>query len=56
VRMFRSFDPQLPPDPAPADLDVPDPYYGADDGFSEVLDIVERTCRGLLEELRALSL
>jgi protein-tyrosine phosphatase len=56
VRMFRSFDPQLPPDPSPGDLDVPDPYYGADDGFSEVLGIVQRTCRSLLEELRAVSL
>jgi protein-tyrosine phosphatase len=32
--------------------DVPDPYYGGDDGFEEVLDIVERGCRALLEEVR----
>ena len=36
-----------------ADLDVPDPYYGGDDGFEDVLDIVERSCMSLLEEIRA---
>ena len=35
------------------DLDVPDPYYGGADGFGEVLDIVERCCAALLEEIRA---
>lgn len=34
-------------------LDVPDPYYGGDDGFTEVLDIVERCCSTLLDETRA---
>ena len=34
-------------------LDVPDPYYGADDGFGEVLDIVERCCTDLLQQLEA---
>ncbi|MGK2932656.1 MAG: low molecular weight protein-tyrosine-phosphatase [Solirubrobacterales bacterium] len=34
------------------ETDVPDPYYGGDDGFEEVLDIVERGCRALLEEVR----
>ena len=32
-------------------LPVPDPYYGGDDGFEEVLDIVERNCAALLEEV-----
>ena len=41
VRMFR-----------PGDLDVPDPYYGGDDGFEEVLDLVEDAARELLYELR----
>ena len=36
-----------------AELDVPDPYYGGDDGFEEVLDIVERSCAALLEEIGA---
>jgi protein-tyrosine phosphatase len=31
--------------------DVPDPYYGGSEGFTEVVEIVERNCRALLEEL-----
>jgi protein-tyrosine phosphatase len=34
------------------ELDVPDPYYGGEEGFEEVLDIVERSCAALLEEMR----
>jgi protein-tyrosine phosphatase len=34
------------------DLDVPDPYYGGDDGFEKVLDLVEEAARELLDELR----
>ena len=34
------------------ELDVPDPYYGGDDGFEQVLDIVERSCEALLAEVR----
>ena len=33
-------------------LDVPDPYYGGDDGFDVVLDQVEEACRALLAEIR----
>lgn len=32
--------------------DVPDPYYGGDAGFEEVLDLVETACEGLLQTLR----
>ena len=32
-------------------LDVPDPYYGGDDGFALVLDQVEQACRALLDEI-----
>jgi protein-tyrosine phosphatase len=32
--------------------EVPDPYYGADDGFEEVLDIVEAASFGLLATIR----
>jgi protein-tyrosine phosphatase len=49
VRLLREFDPRSAGAP---DLDVPDPYYGGDDGFEEVLDLVEAACRGLLEEIR----
>ena len=38
-------------------VEVPDPYYGGEDGFSEVLDMVEAASNGLLEEIcRAHSL
>jgi protein-tyrosine phosphatase len=33
--------------------EVPDPYYGGADGFEEVYDVLERACRGLLDELAA---
>ena len=32
-------------------LDVPDPYYGGNDGFEEVLDLLEDACQGLLDTL-----
>jgi low molecular weight protein-tyrosine phosphatase len=35
------------------ELDVPDPYYGGEKGFAEVVEIVDRSCRALLDELRA---
>ena len=50
VRLLREFDPASV---ARGELEVPDPYYGADGGFDEVLDIVEAACRGLLDEVAA---
>jgi protein-tyrosine phosphatase len=50
LRLLREFDPESA---GGADLDVPDPYYGGDDGFEQVLDLVEAACRGLLAALRA---
>jgi protein-tyrosine phosphatase len=50
VRLLRSFDPESV---ARGELEVPDPYYGGERGFDDVLDIVEAGCRGLLQELRA---
>ncbi|MFV3412565.1 low molecular weight protein-tyrosine-phosphatase [Pseudomonas nitroreducens] len=32
--------------------EVPDPYYGDEDGFERVLDLVERACDGLLTEVK----
>ena len=49
VRLLREFDPASRGAP---DLDVPDPYYGGDDGFDVVLDQVEAACRGLLDDVR----
>ena len=54
VRLFRTFDPLAPTDPGPEGLDVPDPYYGGDQGFADVIVMVERTCRVLVEELKTL--
>ena len=32
--------------------EVPDPYYGGEEGFERVLDLLEDACAGLLEDLR----
>jgi protein-tyrosine phosphatase len=50
VRLLREYDPEAL---AAGDLDVPDPYYGGPSGFEDVLDLIERACRGLLDELRS---
>lgn len=44
--LLRRFDPV-----AGGALEVPDPYYGDDDGFAECLAIIERSCGGLVEWL-----
>jgi protein-tyrosine phosphatase len=45
VHLLREWDPE-------GSGDVPDPYYGGLEGFEEVLDMVERCCEGMLEDLR----
>ncbi len=47
--LLRSFDPESV---AAGELEVPDPYYGGEDHFDAVLDIVERGCEGLLAEIQ----
>jgi protein-tyrosine phosphatase len=47
LRMLREFDPE-----SNGDLDVPDPYFGGTDGFEDVHDMVERSCRALLQHIR----
>jgi protein-tyrosine phosphatase len=32
--------------------EVPDPYYGGEEGFEQVLDLLEQACDALLVELR----
>ncbi len=56
---------QMQPTDARAELDlflkryglardaVPDPYYGGDDGFEDVLDLVEQASAALLNEIKA---
>ena len=31
---------------------VPDPYFGGEEGFEHVMDLVEEASRGLLENIR----
>lgn len=45
VGLFRDFDPEQPGG------EVPDPYYGGDDGFEGVLAMVVRTSDALVEAL-----
>lgn len=37
------------------EVEVPDPYYGGDQGFEHVMDLIEDGCRGLLAKLRSKS-
>lgn len=46
LRLLRSFDPA-----SETEAEVPDPYYGAGEGFEHVLDLCEAACDGLLQEL-----
>ena len=48
VSLLREYDPLSV---AEGDLEVPDPYYGGEDGFEHVLEVVERACRALLDEI-----
>jgi protein-tyrosine phosphatase len=47
LSLLRDFDPI-----AHSGSEVPDPYYGGDTGFEDVLDQCEAACRGLIEHLR----
>lgn len=49
VRLLREFDPASSGE---WNLDVPDPYDGGERGFRDVLEMVEASCAGLLDELR----
>jgi len=44
ICLFREFDPE-----ADGELDVPDPYYGGSEGFTEVVIMVRRTSRRIVE-------
>jgi protein-tyrosine phosphatase len=47
VRLLRSFDPDSPPG-----AEVPDPYYGDDDGFATVLEMISAAMPGMVEWVR----
>ena len=44
--LLREFDPEGGPG-----AEVPDPYYGGPNGFEEVYDIVDRSCRHFLDHV-----
>jgi low molecular weight protein-tyrosine phosphatase len=50
LHLLREFDPRAVEQ---GDLEIPDPYYGGEGGFEDVLDMVERACDGLLAEIEA---
>jgi protein-tyrosine phosphatase len=50
IRLLRSYDPVAV---RRGELDVPDPYYDDEYGFLRVLEMIQRGCEGLLEEVRA---
>ncbi len=47
VRLFRTFDPEAASD------EVPDPYYGGERGFQEVIDMSRAAARGLVDAVRS---
>jgi protein-tyrosine phosphatase len=47
VRLFMSYVPEL------RLTDVPDPYYRGPDAFDHALDLIERGCERLLEEIKS---
>lgn len=48
VHLLRAFDPALAAKPE-HELEVPDPYYGGDDGFAKIYDMIDAACSGLLK-------
>jgi protein-tyrosine phosphatase len=47
VRLLRSFDPDAPPG-----AEVPDPYYGDDEGFTTVLEMIKAAMPGMIAWVR----
>jgi len=48
IRLLRSFDPDADTD------EVPDPYYGPDAGFDDVLAMIEAATPGVVQEIRGM--
>lgn len=47
LHLLREFDPR-----AGDDREVPDPYYGGEGGFDRVYEMIDRSCRALLDRIR----
>jgi protein-tyrosine phosphatase len=47
VRLYLEFDPEAGPQ-----AEVPDPYYGGPDGFSQVVEMARRAASGVLDHLQ----
>jgi protein-tyrosine phosphatase len=47
IKLFLDFHPEH------KGRDVPDPYYGGEDGFVAVIDMIEQTSAALIEHVRA---
>lgn len=54
VRLLRSFDPRLANVPD-TERQVPDPYYGGENGFDQNFEMLTHACEGLLDELSPLE-
>ena len=51
VRLIREFDPLLK-DVDDRDREVPDPYYGGEQGFEMMYEMLKRACEGLFATLQ----
>lgn len=47
IQLMREYDLENP------GSDVPDPYFGGEEGFQDVFEILNRSCRTLLEKLES---
>jgi protein-tyrosine phosphatase len=52
VKLLREYDEEAR---RTGDVEVPDPYYGGDEGFQRVIDLVQTACVGVLDSLRLLD-
>ncbi|MCC6429164.1 MAG: low molecular weight phosphotyrosine protein phosphatase [Phycisphaerales bacterium] len=50
IHLMREFDPEMKSLKGD-ELDVPDPYYGGEDGFEKMYHMLDRACRGFLDHL-----
>ncbi len=46
LQLFLEYDAE-----SPKGAEVPDPYYGGDAGFENVLDLCQRACEGLIDSI-----